>query len=140
MAAKRYARQSYPSFTKSVVDSHPDNILSVIGSGIKSEFSHMSSTNLKTIIKCDGETIQMFSWDAIWGDLKLHMPMFTSFLESFQTKEDILVNCVVGCMLLKKRNQSLAFLQRTLSTFFYANGASKKVCTYHECASTIICL
>lgn len=112
------------------MDSHPDNVLCVIGSDIKGEFNHMSSTNLKSVIKNDGENIQMFSWDAIWLDLKLHMPMFTSFLESFQAKEDNIVNCVVGCILLKKRNQSLAFLQRTISTFLYANGASKKVCTF----------
>ena len=71
----------------------------MIGSGIKDEFNHMSSTTVSSVIKSDGEKIQMFSWDAIFLDLKLHMPMFMSFLESFQTKESTILNCVVGCAL-----------------------------------------
>ena len=88
----------------------------------------MCSAKCYSIIMNDGESIKVFSWNTLWLELQQHMPMFVSLLNTINSQDTQLLTCVVTCMLLKRRHQRMALLQRIISTFLYANGVPKQVC------------
>lgn len=90
----------------------------------------MCSAKHNSTIMNDGKNIKAFSWNVLWLELQQNMPLIISLLNTISSQESQLLNCIVICMLLKKRHQRMALLQRIISTFLYANGAPKQVCQY----------
>lgn len=75
----------------------------------------------------DGESIRNFSWNTVWIELQQQMPMFLSLLNAVGSQGNQILHCVIACIILKKRYQKMALLQKIVSVFLYANAVSKEV-------------
>lgn len=124
---KKYARRSLCSFNKNVVTSHTQDVVRILGSKVKDEFNHICSSKHNSIIMKCGENIKNFSWNALWTEVQQNVPVLASFLEAITPCDSQMLNSVIVCMLLKRKHQRMALMQRVFSAILYANRASKQV-------------
>lgn len=102
-------------------------MVNALNNKIKGELSQICSTQHNSILATEGESIQNFSWNTIWIELKQKMPVFLSLLSAISSQGSQMVHCVMACTILKKKHQKMGLLQKIVSVFLYANAVPKQV-------------
>ena len=126
-AVKRIARRNYVSFSQTVVKLHCGKIIRSLGNIIKDEMKKICSDEHSSILHGDAETIQTFSWSAVWDEVQQHVPTLVSLLTSIIPAKNEMFLCTIISMVLKQRSQRMGLLQKVISALFYANGVHKQV-------------
>jgi len=131
--AKRLARESYPSFTTSVITNFTDDTLNAVARKVQDEIKHISSEKANTILKSNKENKGQklnFSWNTVHCDLQKHMPVTVDLLNRIipKTSQFKPLVCVITAMILKAHNHKLCLIQKVLSIFLYGNGVHKQIC------------
>jgi len=123
--AKRLARESYPSFTTSVVTNFTDNTLKAVARKVQDEIRHISYEKANTILKPNKENKSHDlnnSRNTVYSDLQKHMPVTVNLLTRIIPKTSHVkpLVFVIVTLILKTHNHKLCLIQKVLSIFCVA--------------------
>lgn len=131
-SVKRIARHSYPLLYSDMAKTsslHRKLMIKAVAREVKKEMKVVSSNDHRTIF-CDKKIeLTNFSWSKVWDELMKCAPLLMNFLGSLvaHPEENKPMLCLIASMFLKKRNKSLALVQKCISVFLYGNGCCKQV-------------
>ena len=104
-------------------------MIKAIAREVRKEMQVISSDSRNTVF-CDKKIeLRNFSWSRMWDKLMKRAPLLMNVVSSLvvHPEESKPMLCLLASMFLKKRNKSLALVQRCISVFLYGNVCSKQV-------------
>ena len=123
------SRKSYKASSRKIVHSEDllTPVISALSKEVLSEMNCISSTNNVTLLRGTNEELKFFSWDALWQEMQIKLPILVSFLQQVMPKADKKFLVFLVAMMLKRHSKHLSLVQRIVSVMFYGNGSHKQV-------------
>ncbi len=102
------------------------HILNKLGQVIRHEIKAMCSGSTNSVLKSlDTNDLEMFTWDSVLSELKLHAPVLTDILFSctktrVQHRNQTGTVCFIASIIIKQHYRRMNLVQKIISLILYA--------------------
>jgi len=104
-----------------------DYVITAMARKIHLEMKAICSLKSSSLLRGSHETIQNFSWAAIWQELTQKVPVTIKLMQKMLPQaSNMFLSCLI-CLMLKERCKHMSLLQRVISVLLYGHGTSQQV-------------
>lgn len=134
---KYVARGNRRSIATAVVENTTlrGEVISLLCKEVRGEIKSLCSDSQDSILRMTTKpALESFTWDRVWQELQLNMPLLVNILTSFLPPSKRVSNsvipalCVCASIFLKVQNQKVNVVQTMISLVLKAGHATKQVC------------